>query len=61
MISTEFLKVLEEQDVPFIPSIWEYIERTYSEDKRLKKYLNLMKLPAYRVFTWKDSKFWEED
>lgn len=61
MISVEFLKVLEEQDVPFIPSAWEYITQGWPEDKWLKKYLNLMKLPAYRVFTWKDSKFWEED
>ena len=45
----KFKEKLKEEDKPFIYSLWELCGRDE------KTYMTRLKLPAYRVLTWKDS------
>ena len=48
----------KEFDIPFIEKEWEYTKR-YGEGL-FSKYLGIMYLPAYRKFTYEDSKIFNQ-
>lgn len=59
MITDKQLKILKDKNIPFIKTEYEYIENELSEkneDYIFKKYCAIMKLPAFRYFTFDDSK-----
>lgn len=51
-------KWIEEFDIPFIEKEWEYTKK-YGEGL-FSKYLGIMYLPAYRKFTYEDSKIFNQ-
>jgi hypothetical protein len=51
-------KWTEEFNIPFIEKEWEYTKR-YGEGL-FSKYLGIMYLPAYRKFTYEDSKIFNQ-
>ena len=58
-----FLYILQQFDVPYIPTAWNNIrDKAYAKNPKkmsgmsvLGKYLSLMKLNNYNKFTWADS------
>lgn len=59
-MTEEQIQYLKENDIPYSPSIFKYCQFKYSSEISFIKYCSYMKLPAYRVFKWKDSAFVEE-
>ena len=58
MITSEQLKILKDKNIPFIKTEYEYIKNVFPEkdnDYIFKKYCAIMKLPAFRYFTFDDS------
>lgn len=59
MITNEQLKILKDKNIPFIKAEYEYIKNKFpekSEDYIFKKYCAIMRLPAFKYFTFDDSK-----
>ena len=58
MITNEQLKILKDKNIPFIKTEYEYIKNVFPEkdnDYIFKKYCAIMKLPAFKYFTFDDS------
>lgn len=62
-----YLWILQEADVPYIPSEWNKLLASYGRDKKkvtgmtiLGRYLSKMKLKQYNQYRWKDNEFLQE-
>ena len=55
MITKEQLQFLKENNIPYIHREWENYEKHYNDGTVFKRYLNCMKMAAYRKWTWEDS------
>lgn len=60
-----FLKDIEElckqDNIPFVPSMYEYYcKKKKSKEIGFKKYKSVLRLPAFKDFTFKDSDFLEK-
>lgn len=62
-----FLWILQEVDVPYVPSVWDKLLGSYAKDKSkvtgmtiLGRYLSTMKLKQWKQYRWADSDFLQE-
>lgn len=62
-----FLWILQEVDVPYVPSVWDKLLGTYAKDRTkvtgmtiLGRYLSTMKLKQWKQYRWKDNDFLQE-
>ena len=62
-----FLWILEDIDVPWIPTEWDKLMMTYARDKTkvtgvtiLGRYLSKMRLKQHKDYRWKDTEFLQE-
>lgn len=50
-----FLPFLKELDYPYIQKRWERMRNRWNNSSVFGRYIALMRLASYRVFTWSDS------
>ena len=62
-----FLWILQEVDVPYIPTVWDKLLGSYAKDKSkvtgmtiLGRYLSTMKLKQWKQYRWADNDFLQE-
>lgn len=59
-----YLWILQECDVPYVPTVWNKLMSSYAKDKSkvsgmtiLGRYLSAMKLKQWKEYRWKDTQF----
>jgi hypothetical protein len=62
-----YMWILQECDVPYIPTEWNKLLQNYAKDKAkltgatiLGRYLSKMKLKQHKQYRWKDTEFLQE-